>query len=175
MWDRKSTKMEPDHYKMTWKRSKRNKYTKKRKRAGNLPGCDIIPIEIHRKLISTNRYTTEKTGKTKRVDMDRRAYESIQRLKFRITQLPCLAHYNSKNDNILTTDASIKELGGTLCQKEKDGYSKPFGFASRFSSDTEKKYGINELELLAVEWGLERVRLYNYGKPIKLLTDHQAL
>ena len=38
-----------------------------------------------------------------------------------------------------------------------------------------KKYAINELELLAVVWGLEHFRLYIYGKPIKLLTDHQAL
>ena len=52
---------------------------------------------------------------------------------------------------------------------------KPIGFASRFLSDTEKKYAINELELLAVVWGLEHFRLYIYGKPIKLLTDHQAL
>ena len=38
-----------------------------------------------------------------------------------------------------------------------------------------KKYAINELELLAVVWGLENFRLYICGKPIKLLTDHQAL
>ena len=47
-------------------------------------------------------------------------------------------------------------------------------FASRFLSDTEKN-AINELELLAVVWGLEHFLLYIYGKPIKLLTDHQAL
>ena len=38
-----------------------------------------------------------------------------------------------------------------------------------------EKYAINELELLAVVWGLEHFRLYVYGKPIELLTDHQAL
>ena len=38
-----------------------------------------------------------------------------------------------------------------------------------------KKYAVNELELLAVVWGLEHFRLYIYGKPIELLTDHQAL
>ena len=34
---------------------------------------------------------------------------------------------------------------------------------------------MNELELLAVAWGLEHFRQYIYGQPIKLLTDHQAL
>ena len=100
---------------------------------------------------------------------------TFNNLKKLITQLPGLAHYNSKSENILTTDASTKGLGATLWQKQNDGNLKPIGFASRFLSDTEKKYAINELELLAVVWGLEHFRLYIYGKPIELLTDHQAL
>ena len=88
-----------------------------------------------------------------------------------------MAHYISNYPNIITTDASTKGLGATLWQEQPDGKLKPIGFASRFLSDTEKKYAINELELLAVVWGLEHFRLYIYiyGKPIKLLTDHQAL
>ena len=95
-------------------------------------------------------------------------------MKKLITQLPSLAHYNANNENILTTDGSTRGLGATLWQKQHDGNLKPIGFASRFLSDTEKKYAINELELLVV-WGLEHFRLYIYGKPIELLTDHQAL
>ena len=76
---------------------------------------------------------------------------------------------------MITTDASTKGLGATLWQEQPNGTLKPIGFASRLLSDTEKKYAINELELLAVVWGLEHFRLYIYGKPIKLLTDHQAL
>ena len=101
--------------------------------------------------------------------------EAFNKLKEGITKIPCLAHYNAQNENIITTDASTKGLGATLSQKQKDGNLKPVGFASRYLSDTEKKYAINELELLAVVWGLEHFRLYIYGKPIELLTDHQAL
>ena len=101
-----------------------------------------------------------------------RAFEN---LKQKITEIPCLAHYNSDYQNVITIDASTKGLGATLWQEQPDGKLKPIGFASRFLSDTEKKYAINELELLAVVWGLEHFRLYIYGKPIKLLTDHQAL
>ena len=106
------------------------------------------------------------------MELDTKTYGGIQQL---ITQLPCLAHYNVDNEKILTTVASTKGLGATLWQKQKDGNLKPIGFAIRFLSDTEKKYAINELELLAVVWGLEHFRLYIYGKPIELLTDHQAL
>ena len=76
---------------------------------------------------------------------------------------------------MITTDASTKGLGATLWQQQTDGKLKPISSASRSLSDTEKKYAINELDLLAVVWGLEHFRLYIYGQPIKLLTDHQAL
>ena len=85
--------------------------------------------------------------------------EAFNTLKKLITQLPCLAHYISNKENILTIDSSTKGLGATLWQKQKDGNLKLVGFASRFLSDTEKKYAINELELLAVVWGLEHFRL----------------
>ena len=101
--------------------------------------------------------------------------EAFTQLKNKITEIPCLAHYNSNLPNTITTDASTKGLGATLWQEQHNGELKPIAFASRFLSDTEKKYAINELELLAVVWGLEHFRLYTYGKPIKLLTDHQAL
>ena len=101
--------------------------------------------------------------------------KAFENLKQKITEILCLAHYNSDYPNVITTDASTKGLGATLWQEQPDGKLKPIGFASRFLSDTEKKYPINELELLAMVWGLEHFRLYIYGKPIKLLTDHQAL
>ena len=100
---------------------------------------------------------------------------ALENLKQKITEIPCLAHYNSKYPNKITTDATTKGLGTTLWQEQPNGNFKPIGFASRFLSDTEKKYAIIELEILAVVWGLEHFRLYVNGKPIKLLTDHQAL
>ena len=42
-------------------------------------------------------------------------------------------------------------------------------------NDTEKKLSIGELELLAVVWGLEKLRFYLYGKKVYLYTNHQSL
>ena len=149
---------------------------KKRKRIKILLGGDTKLIKVHRKSVGANRHTQKTTLKKQNkwewTEEHTNAFNNLKQLK---TQLPYLAHYNPKSENILTTDASTKRLGATLWQKQKDGNLKPIGFASRFLSDTEKKYAINELDLLAVVWGLERFRLYIYGKPKELLTDHQAL
>ena len=62
-----------------------------------------------------------------------------------------------------------------LCCKKTTGKLKPVGIASRFLSDTEKNYAINELEFLAVVWQLEHFRFLIYGKPIEILSSPQAL
>ena len=52
---------------------------------------------------------------------------------------------------------------------------KTYRFCESFPIRHRKKYAINELELLAVVCGLKHFRLYIYGKPFNLLTDHQAI
>ena len=98
----------------------------------------------------------------------------FEELKKEITGAPCLAHFDPTRDNYITTDACNTGLGATLWQKEGEVF-RPIAFASRFLTDCEKKYAINELELLGAIWGLEYFRYYVYGKKLNLLTDHQAL
>ena len=121
--------------------------------------------DILRKLLKTQnewKWTEEHTN-------------AFNKLEEYITNIPCLADSNANNENILTTDVSTKGLGTTLWQRQEDGNLKPVGSASRFLSDTEKKFAINELDLLAVVWGLEHFRVLLYGRQIELLPDHQAL
>ena len=92
-----------------------------------------------------------------------------------LTEGPCLAHYAKGKYNIVTTDASTTGLGITIWQKQDNGNTKPIAYGSRYLNETEKKYSIGELELLAVVWGLEKFRLYLYGKKVHLYMDHQAL
>ena len=99
--------------------------------------------------------------------------DDFEQLKKEITETPCLAHFDPKKENCITTDACNTGLGATLWQKEDENF-RPIAFASRFLTDCERKYAINELELLGVLWGLEYFRYYVYGKK-NLLTDHQTL
>ena len=100
--------------------------------------------------------------------------EDFENWKKEITESPCLAHFDPKKENYLTTDACDTVLGATLWQKEGEIF-RPIAFASRFLTDCERNYAINELELLGALWGLEYFRYYVYGKRVNLLTDHQAL
>ena len=106
-------------------------------------------IKVHRKSVGANRHTQKTTKKAEHVGMDKRTHKRFQQPQKTNNPVTIL----SKSENILTTDASTRRLGATLWQKQKDGNLKPIGFASRFLSDTEKKYAINELELLAVVCG----------------------
>ena len=65
-------------------------------------------------------------------------------------------------------------LGATLWQREGEIF-RPIAFARRFLTDWERKYAINELELLGALWGLEYFRYYVNDKKVNLVTDHQAL
>ena len=100
--------------------------------------------------------------------------DDFEQLKKEITEAPCLAHFDPKKDNFITTDACNTGLGATLSQKEDENF-KPIAFVSRCLTDCERKYAKNELELLGVLWGLKYFRYYVYGKKVNFLTDHQAL
>ena len=106
--------------------------------------------------------------------MDTRNRWRFRNLKKEITESPCLVHFDPKKDNYVTADACKTGLEATLWQKEGEIF-KPVAFASRFLTDCEKKYAINELELLGTLWALKFFKYYVYGKKVNLLTNHQAL
>ena len=90
------------------------------------------------------------------------------KLKKEITEASCLAHFDPKRDNYITTDACNTGLGATLLQKEGEIF-RPVAFASKILT------AINELELHGALLGLEYLRYYVYGKRVNFLTGHQAL
>ena len=100
--------------------------------------------------------------------------EDFKKLKKEITETSCLAHFDPKRDNYITTGACNTGLGATFWQKVCVTF-RPVAFASRLLTDCGKKYAINGLGLLGALWGLEYFRYFVYGKRVNLLTDHQAL
>jgi len=97
--------------------------------------------------------------------------KSFNQLKSLLTTPPVLAYPNFNEPFQLHTDASGQGLGAVL-EQQVDGVSHPVAFASRTLSKHEQRYGITELETLAVVWGLRRYRAYLYGHRVTVFTDH---
>ena len=69
---------------------------------------------------------------------------------------PVLAPFDPKLPTMLQTDASrLEGLGFTLLQKHEDVW-KLTQAGSRFTTDTESRYAMVELELLAVVWAIHK-------------------
>ena len=56
---------------------------------------------------------------------------TLDKLKEILRQKVCLKYPNFKEKFIVTTDASLKGLGGQLGQLDKQGHMRPLGFVSR--------------------------------------------
>ena len=67
-----------------------------------------------------------------------------------------------------------KDYRAVLQQCEENEW-KPISYASRFLTELEAKYSINELELFAVFWSVEHFKNYVYGVPFGIVTDHKAV
>ena len=81
--------------------------------------------------MSTNTDTLQNLFEKKNeLDWTEGNAKAFSNLKASITKLQCLARYNAKNDDIITTDASTKGLSATLWQRPKDGNLKLNGFTS---------------------------------------------
>ena len=98
---------------------------------------------------------------------------------------------------VLITDASKKGLGYVLLQTDEwpetsDNASAinemvakhtvkkmPKGklvcCGSRFLSAAEQNYAVIEIELLGVQWAVQKCRMYLAGTPFTIITDHQPL
>ncbi|UYV76039.1 hypothetical protein LAZ67_13002298 [Cordylochernes scorpioides] len=85
------------------------------------------------------------TEKDKKFVIGPAEIEAFETLKKKLTEEPILAHFNPDARIEIHTDASIS------------------------------KYGISELECLAIVWALQKLRPYIFGREFKVVTDHSAL
>ena len=85
-------------------------------------------------------------------------------------------HFDPKKPTALHTDASrLNGLGYVLLQKHGEEW-KLIQCGSRFLTDTESRYSMVELELLAIVWATKKCRLYLQGhSEYNVITDHRPL
>ena len=93
---------------------------------------------------------------------------AFDKLKELLVSAPVYPRFGLGIEFILETDASGIGLGAILSQTQDDAY------ASRSLDNSERNYGITELETLAVVWAARHFRPYLLGHHTIVFTDHSA-
>jgi len=90
---------------------------------------------------------------------------------------PVLTNFDATRETILETDAArTKGLGYALRQKDDNGHWRLIEAGSRFITETEERYSMVELELLAVAWAMKKCHFFLAGLPhFQLVVDHLPL
>jgi hypothetical protein len=100
---------------------------------------------------------------------------TFNKLKIAISDLPSLTIFNPELQLELSTDASTTHVAAVLHQLDEHGRRNLIACASRTLTSPESRYFTQELECLAVIFGLQKFRPYLLGRKFTLATDHQAL
>lgn len=114
-------------------------------------------------------------------DVERNSFLDI---KSSMMTAPVLRRPDFDKEFILETAASKYALGAILGQSDvtcdpttgrKTAQPYVIAYASKNTTKPEQNYSINELECLAVVWGVKLFRPYLIGRRFKVVTDHHAL
>lgn len=92
-----------------------------------------------------------------------------------LASAPVLVFPDFTKQFILETDASGLGLVAILSQQQPNRLVAPIAYASHTLQSHEAKCGISELEVLAIVWATKHFRVYLYGHPCDMYTDHEAL
>nr|GFC56637.1 putative reverse transcriptase domain-containing protein [Tanacetum cinerariifolium] len=96
--------------------------------------------------------------------------EAFQTLKHKLCSAPIIALPEGTENFIVYCDASLKDYGAVLMQREK-----VIAYASRQLKKHEENYMTHDLELGAVVFALRLWRHYLYDTKCTVHTDHKSL
>ena len=92
-------------------------------------------------------------------------------MKTLIASAGTLAYFDANKSVTLEVDTSKHGLGAVLLYDD----DKPVAHASKFLPSSEQEFAQIEKEMYAIVFGTERFRLYIYGRPVEIITDHKPL
>lgn len=103
--------------------------------------------------------------------------DAVLKLKELLASPPVLVPFEPGDKYVLTTDASYTAIGAVL-ERYNPATGQRMGVIGYFSktvTDTQSRYHIGELELLAIVKSLEHFRYFLHGHKFLLRTDHSSL
>ena len=92
-----------------------------------------------------------KDKKLEHIDLSPEALEAFDHLKAACLQALILAFLDFDKTFLLETDASGRDLGAVLSQKQADGQYHSIAYASHMMNDTKQRYHSNQQEFLALK------------------------
>ena len=101
--------------------------------------------------------------------------EAFKEVKSLLSSDSVLVHYNPDLPLGLSTDASIVGIGAVLFHRYPDGSERPIYNISKCLSETQKRYGMVQLEALAIIYALKKFHQFVYGRSFILVVDHKPL
>ena len=101
--------------------------------------------------------------------------EAFKAIKDKFIEVVILYFPNTAKRFFISTDASFCSVAAELFQFDDNEDRRPISFYSRTLSQSERNYGITELELLAIVVACSKFRQYIWSFPVTVQTDHQAL
>ncbi|XP_055522568.1 uncharacterized protein K02A2.6-like [Wyeomyia smithii] len=86
-----------------------------------------------------------------------------------------LAHYDPRQEIVVSADASSIGIGATISHKYPDGHVKVIQHASRALTQVEQRYSQIDREGLAIIYAVTNFHKFIFGRRFHLQTDHQPL
>jgi hypothetical protein len=100
---------------------------------------------------------------------------AFKSLKVSMTEVSILLKPDMNLPFELHTYWSAVGLGAVLIQIDSDGKEFVIAYASQSNNRTERNYSSYYGECLAAVWDVSYFRIYLYGRPFVLKTDHEPL
>lgn len=122
----------------------------------------------------TRKMTEMLKGKNK-FEWTEEVNEEFERMKAAVREMKNLALPDYNKQFMLRTDACGTGMGAVLLQKNVKDEWVPVQWASKKFTPTETRYGISEMEMLAVYWAVKKFEYELRGRRFILVTDHKAL
>jgi hypothetical protein len=96
--------------------------------------------------------------------------QAFDRVKAAISKETVLAYPDFLKPFEMYMDASSMQMGAVITQDDR-----PIAFFSRKLSETQQKYSVTDIELLAIVETLKESKGMLWGQDIKVYTDHRKL
>ena len=126
-------------------------------------------------LLPLTKYLQGKVKNEDKIFLSEEAKKAFSDIKLALANATGLAHPREDSALRLYTDASTAALGAVLVQKLPDGREQALAYFSKALNETQKRYSIFDLELLAVFSAVKHFEHMILDRSFTIVTDHLSL